>query len=247
MVETSAKMARATAGVANAERRLVWDLPLRVFHWLFAASILASWGTAQLGFTWMQWHLYLGYWMMGLLLFRIIWGFIGPRHARFTSFVKGPAEVWRYARGFTGGAAEAVRSVGHNPLGGLMVILMLLLVAFQVSTGLFATDDVTWTGPFYPAVSDALAKTLTALHHLNFNFIWAAMGLHVAAIAWYAWVKKQNLVPAMLTGWKPAEAVPAGEAIASSQLWKAAIVIALSAAVVWWILHQAPPPSSSIL
>src|SRR5579875_3637093 len=77
------------------ERRLVWDLPLRAFHWLFAASILASWGTAKLGFTWMQWHIRLGYWMMGLLLFRIVWGLIGPRHARFASFLKGPRAVWR--------------------------------------------------------------------------------------------------------------------------------------------------------
>jgi len=246
MVETSVKVAEATAAL-SAQRRLVWDLPLRAFHWLFAASILASWGTAQLGFSWMQWHIYLGYWMMGLLLFRLIWGFVGPRHARFTSFLKGPGEVWRYTRSLPRGAASAVHTIGHNPLGGLMVILMLLLVGFQVSTGLFATDDVTWTGPFYPAVSDAMAKTLTGLHHLNFNFIWAAIALHVGAIVYYARVKKQNLVPAMLTGWKPAEAVPAEQAITSSELWKAAIVIALSISIVYWILRQAPPASSSVL
>lgn len=225
------------------ERRLVWDLPLRLFHWLFAASILASWGTAQLGFTWMQWHIYLGYWMMGLLIFRVIWGFVGPRHARFASFLKGPVTVWRYARALRGSAAAA-RSPGHNPLGGLMVLLMLLLAGIQAASGLFATDDIAYAGPFNPSVSDATAATLTRLHHLNFNFIWAAMALHVATIAYYAWVKHENLVPAMLTGWKPAEAVPAGQAITSSELWKALLVAAASTALVYGILSQAPPATA---
>ncbi len=229
---------------AAADRRLVWDLPLRAFHWLFAASILASWGTAKLGFTWMVWHIRLGYWMMGLLLFRIVWGFIGPRHARFTSFLKGPSAVLRYAKGLTG-RGEAIASVGHNPLGGLMVILMLLLVAFQVSTGLFATDDIAYTGPFNPSVSGHTGEFLTALHHWNFNLIWAAIALHVGAIAYYAFVKRQNLVPAMLHGRKPAQAVPQGEAITSSELWKALAVMIVAAAIVYGILSLAPAPPAA--
>ena len=224
------------------DRRLVWDLPLRAFHWLFAASILASWATAEAGFEWMKVHMRLGYFMIGLLLFRLVWGFIGPRHARFANFLKGPGTVWRYARGLRHKASEAVVSVGHNPLGGLMVILMLLLVALQVTTGLFATDDIAWAGPYNPSVSDTLAHRLTSVHHMNFNLILTAIVLHVLAIAYYAKVKRQNLVPAMLTGWKPAEAVPASEAIASSELVKAAIVIALSAGAVYWLLSNAPPP-----
>jgi cytochrome b len=224
------------------DRRLVWDLPLRAFHWLFAASILASWATAEAGFEWMKVHMRLGYFMIGLLLFRLVWGFIGPRHARFASFIKGPRAVWHHARALRGRASEAVVSVGHNPLGGLMVILMLLLVALQVTTGLFATDDIAWAGPYNPSVSDTLAHRLTSVHHMNFNLILTAIVLHVLAIAYYAKVKRQNLVPAMLTGWKPAEAVPASEAIASSELVKAAIVIALSAGAVYWLLSNAPPP-----
>ena len=228
------------------QKRLVWDLPLRLFHWLFAASVIASWATAEAGFNWMQWHIRLGYWVMGMLFFRVIWGFIGPRHARFKSFLTGPRAVLRYAKGFTG-VGEAVASVGHNPLGGLMVLLMLLLVAFQVTTGLFATDDIAWTGPYNPSVSGDTAKLLTSLHHLNFNIIWAAIALHIAAITYYALVKKQNLVPAMLTGWKPAEAVPANEAIASSELLKAALVIAVSSGVVYGILRAAPHVDPSAL
>jgi cytochrome b len=175
-------------------------------------------------------------------LFRLVWGFIGPRHARFASFIKGPRAVWHHARALPGKASEAVVSVGHNPLGGLMVILMLLLVALQVTTGLFATDDIAWAGPYNPSVSDTLAHRLTSVHHLNFNLILTAIVLHVLAIAYYAKVKRQNLVPAMLTGWKPAEAVPVSEAITSSELVKAAIVIALSAGAVYWLLSNAPPP-----
>ena len=140
-------------------------------------------------------------------------------------------------------AGRAINSVGHNPLGGLMVIFMLMLVALQVGTGLFATDDITWSGPYNPAVSSATARFLTRVHHLNFNVIWLAISLHIAAIAFYALVKKDNLIPAMLTGWKPAEAVPADQAIETSALWKAAVVIALAAGFVYWVVSSAPPPA----
>jgi len=222
-------------------KRLVWDLPLRAFHWLFAASVFASWATAQPGSEWMKWHLRLGYWMIGLLVFRLIWGFVGPQHARFTSFLKGPSTIWSYARAFTGRASAVFESVGHNPLGALMVVVMLLLVAFQVTTGLFSSDDIAWTGPYYPKVTDATAQRLTALHHTNFNLILAAICLHVVAIVYYTFVKRQPLVPAMLTGYKPASAVPEHAAIRSSQLAKAAIVIAVAAAAVCWLVSAAPP------
>jgi cytochrome b len=221
-------------------RRLVWDLPLRLFHWLFALSILASWATGKAGFEWTPWHMRLGYWMIGLLIFRVIWGFIGPRHARFSSFLASPRRAWDYMRGLFG-SGTVLHSVGHNPLGGLMVILMLLLVAFQATTGLFSTDDIVWTGPYNPSVSGATAQLLTRVHHANFNLILAAITLHVAAILFYAFVKKQNLVPAMLTGWKPAEAVPPDQAITSSELLKAIIAIAFSSGAVYLLLSAAPP------
>src|ERR1700761_874199 len=101
--------------------RLVWDLPLRIFHWLFAASILAAWGTAKLGFAWMQWHFWIGYEVMGLIVFRLVWGFVGPRHSRFSNFLTGPAAVARYLRGFWSHASEV--PVGHNPLGAYMVVI----------------------------------------------------------------------------------------------------------------------------
>ena len=223
------------------ERRLVWDLPLRLFHWLLVLSLAASWATAEAGFDWMQVHMYLGYWTLGLIVFRLIWGFVGPRHARFSSFVASPAGIWRYAKGL--GAGTMIQTVGHNPLGGIMVIVMLVLVGFQAISGLFATDDIVWTGPYNGAVSGATAERLTSLHHLNFNIILAAVALHIMAIAFYFLVKKQNLVGAMLHGKKLAAHVPDHEAITKSEIVKAVVVIVISAGLIYWMLAVAPEPA----
>jgi cytochrome b len=221
-------------------KRLVWDLPLRLFHWLFALSIAGSWITAELGFEWTQIHFYLGYWTIGLLLFRIIWGFIGPRHARFSNFLKPPSTLLMYVKSLFSGTP--IHTAGHNPAGGLMVIVMMLLVALQATTGLFASDDIVWSGPYSPAVSGATVDKLTSLHHWNFNFILAAIALHLIAIAFYWLVKKQNLIVPMFTGHKPAALVAEHEAISSSELVKAVIVIAICAGVVYGIIDAAPEP-----
>ena len=244
------------------EKRLVWDLPLRLFHWLLVLSLIASWITAEMGLdnwtvqvslgslsigwdvAWRQIHFALGYWMIGLLVFRVLWGLVGPRHARFVNFLPSPKRLFSYiGASLRGTAAE---TVGHNPLGSLMVILMILLIGFQAGTGLFATDDIIWTGPYYPAVTNATAKYLTRLHHFNFNLILAAIALHLVAIAFHWLVRKHNLVLPMVTGKKPADDVPPGEAISNSQLWKAAMVIAVSAAAAYWLIAAAPMPPASL-
>jgi len=217
--------------------RLVWDLPTRVFHWLLVLSIIGSYTTAKLDL--MPWHMRLGELTIGMLIFRVLWGLVGPRHARFSNFIKGPGSVLQYLKG-------GIKSVGHNPLGAGMVVLMLLLLAVQATTGLFSTDDIAYVGPYNPSVSHALAEQLTGIHHKNFNIILAAIVLHLCAIAYYTFVKKERLVPAMFHGQKPAEDVPAHEAIPSSQLWKALIVIAVAGGCVYWLWHAAPPPPASI-
>jgi cytochrome b len=227
-----------TGGLTS--RRLVWDLPLRIFHWLFAAAVTACWITAKVGFDWMQYHFYLGYLVIGLLIFRIVWGFIGPRHARFSSFLAKPSAVGAYARHLF--RRDSTPSVGHNPIGGLMVILMLLLAVVQVATGLFSTDAVIWTGPYYPVVKSSTASLLSSIHSVNQNIILAAVGLHVLAIIYYRAYKKQSLVSPMFTGYKPAAQVPAHYAISSSQLLKAVIVCAVSACIVYALIVNAPPP-----
>jgi cytochrome b len=170
-------------------------------------------------------------------VFRILWGFVGPKHARFASFLKGPSGIWKYARAL--GAGTMIETAGHNPLGGLSVILLLALVSFQAFTGLFATDDIVWTGPYYGAVSSDWAERLTAWHHMNFNFILAAVVLHLLAIGFYLFVKKQNLVGAMLHGKKH---VTANDAITRSEIVRALIVIVIAAALVWWLLAASPEP-----
>lgn len=219
--------------------RLVWDLPTRLFHWLLVLTIICLYTTAKLGFDWMPWHMRLGYLMIGLLIFRVVWGFVGPRHARFINFIKGPGSILQYLKG-------GIQSVGHNPMGAGMVVLMLLLLAVQATTGLFSTDDIAYVGPYNPSVSHDLAEKLTAIHHKNFNLILAAVVLHLGAIIFYTVVKKEWLVPAMIHGHKSAVHVPAHEAIPSSQLWKALIVIAVAGGCVYWLLHAAPPPPTSI-
>jgi cytochrome b len=225
------------------EKRLIWDLPLRLFHWLFALSIIASYVTAKLGFDWMQWHFYLGYWTIGLLVFRILWGIFGPRHARFSSFIHNPSAIWLYLKGMFN--PNSARSIGHNPVGGLMVLLMLLLVAVQAGTGLFTTDAVVWAGPYNPSVSESTAGLLSTVHDWNFNVIIGAVVLHIGAILFYAFYKKQNLVVPMLHGHLPAVMVPEHEAIKSSQLLKALVVSLVAAGFVYWLLAHAPVVSDN--
>jgi cytochrome b len=220
------------------ERRLVWDLPLRMFHWLLVLSMVASYTTAKLGFDWMQWHFYLGYFTIGLVVFRLLWGLFGPRHARFTSFIRRPSAVFLYLKGMF--SRTSVRTIGHNPVGGLMVLLMLILVGIQATTGLFTTDDVVWSGPYYPAVSGGTASTLSTIHNINFNIILAAVGVHIAAILFYGLYKRQNLVVPMLHGHLPATLVPEREAISNSQLVKALVISLVAAAFVYWLVMHAP-------
>ena len=219
------------------EKRLVWDLPLRLFHWLLVASMVASYVTAKF-IDDRQWHFYVGYWTIGLLVFRILWGFFGPRHARFANFIHSPSAIWLYVKGmFQRGSAP---SIGHNPVGGLMVLLMLVLMSIQAATGLFTTDAIIWAGPYNPSVSESTASFLSTVHNWNFNVIIAAVILHVAAILFYAFYKKQNLVVPMLNGHKPAALVPDHEAISSSQLFKALVMSLLAAGFVYWLLAHAP-------
>ena len=219
---------------------LIWDLPVRLFHWLLALSLAASWLTAEAGIEWMDWHFRFGYFAGGLIVFRIIWGFVGTKHARFSSFVRGASTTIAYAR--TLFDRNARPSAGHNPLGGLMVLLMMLVVGLQVGTGLFASDDIFTDAPFHPLVSDDTASLLTSIHHANFNVILGIVGLHIAAVLLYVFWKKQALIRAMIVGTKPADESLGNEAIASSRLVLAAIIAFAVAAGVAAGVSQAPEP-----
>lgn len=185
--------------MATPHKIRVWDLPTRLFHWLLVACIAGSYVTIKVGGLWVDYHLLFGYGVLGLILFRIVWGFVGPKPARFSHFVRGPGAVIAYLKG------SHVRDTGHNPLGALSVVAMLVLLGYQAVTGLFATDDILSSGPLSARVSSDLSSTLTGLHKLDEWPILILIGLHVLAIIWYRIGKKQKLAAAMITGDAPAD------------------------------------------
>lgn len=173
----------------------VWDLPHRLFHWLLVISVTAAYITAKIGGALIDWHGRIGIFILGLLVFRIIWGFIGSTHSRFVTFFPTFSRLAAYLKGRWQG-------IGHNPLGALSVIALLTVLAVQVGTGLFANDDIAFEGPLFNLVDKSFSDKLTGWHNTAFNFLLALIVLHLAALVFYRWVKKTNLVGPMLTGKK---------------------------------------------
>ena len=182
----------------DTQRIKVWDLPTRLFHWLLVVLIAAAVITVKIGGNLMEWHGRFGLAILGLLAFRLAWGFLGSTHARFASFFPTPTSVRAYLAGRWAG-------VGHNPLGAFSVFGLLLLIIVQFTTGLFASDDILFDGPLKRLVSSDVSDQLTGIHKLSINFLIALIVLHLGAIAFYALVKKEKLVGPMVTGWKDAE------------------------------------------
>jgi cytochrome b len=220
--------------------RLVWDWPLRLWHWLFAVAVLGAWVSGQWGgFEWRQWHFWFGQSVIGLLIFRVIWGFVGPRHARFFSFFPGPVRLFAYLK--TLPRRDAPENAGHNPLGAIAVVVILTIITLQSASGLFISDDILYEGPWFYAVDSATADFASTIHHRLAWPIGVVIGLHLIAIAFYRLFKGQRLTRAMITGRKAADRVPESASIASSRSLLALILIALVAALTWWLLAIAPP------
>ena len=179
----------------------IWDIPLRLFHWTLVGVVAFSLYTGFVGgFQEMDWHMQSGYVVLALMVFRILWGIVGTRHSRFLSFIPGPRAVLDYLRNFgTSGGTWA----GHNPLGALSVVVLLLLLTFQGVSGLFTNDDIMLEGPLANLVSYETSRTLTSLHKNNAWVIAGFIGLHVVAILFYTIIKKAPLIIAMLTGRMP--------------------------------------------
>lgn len=211
--------------------RLVWDLPLRLFHWLLVGSLLASWITAQIGYDVRQYHMWLGFWMIGLLAFRVAWGFVGPRHARFASFFPRPRLLVAHVRDSFRGVAG--QSAGHNPAGSLMVFALLIAVAIQAISGLFVDDDIFYAGPYASTASESLADTMSTIHHNAINFILALVAAHITAVVYFSVVRKQRLIRAMLTGRKSAAVVSAQDEISGSRVWLAVTIVIVVAIVMF--------------
>ncbi|HZH56339.1 cytochrome b/b6 domain-containing protein [Yanghanlia caeni] len=174
------------------QRIRVWDLPTRLFHWLLVLCVIGAFVTVKAGVLWMDWHVRFGLAALALLAFRIVWGLLGPRYARFSHFVKGPVAVMRYLH------EPQEHGVGHNPLGGWSVVTMLVLLTFQAVSGLFTTDDVLTSGPLAYLNSEWTA-TLTNLHKLNEWVLIVMVAVHVAAVLAYQ-ARGRRLIGAMIHG-----------------------------------------------
>lgn len=213
---------------------VVWDIPVRLVHWSFVALLPALWWTAET--RQMDLHFTLGLTMLGLVVFRLIWGIVGSTTARFSRFVAGPGAIVRYLK-----APENTPVVGHNPLGALSVVALLALLGLQVSLGLFAQDtDAVSSGPLNHLVpSWETARAISTAHGIVFNVLLAIIVVHLAAIAFYRLVRKNDLVTPMISGRLTVAADAAQPKLGS---WiKAAGVAIIAATLAMWISYGMAP------
>ncbi len=206
----------------------VWDIPIRLFHWAIVIVLGISWISERQG--WMELHFLAGYSLLALLLFRFVWGFIGSHTARFTSFLRSPLTVYRYVLHLRCRGPDT--ELGHNAAGGWMVLVMLVLLAVQVGTGLCANDDAINEGPLFDYVGKDWSDRLSHIHAVNFSLIQIVVALHVLAVLAYALVKKHDLVRPMVTGRKYLPIGTAAPRIASPLLALMLFAIAVVAIAV---------------
>ena len=212
----------------------VWDLPTRLFHWTLAALMIAQWLTAEFGSA-MDWHVWGGYAVLALVLFRLIWGFVGSDTVRFRDFVRGPGAALGYVKALLRG--ETPLYLGHNPMGGWSIVAMLVLLLVQAATGLFANDDIMTEGPLYAWVSKGTSDWLTTIHKFNFNLLLLVIAVHISAVLFYLFVKRENLIHPMLSGRKhlPPDMVRETPRIVGS--WLGLVVLAVAVAAVWLLVR----------
>lgn len=211
-----------TTSASRAEGRvLVWDAPVRVFHWLMVLCFAGAWITAE-SERWRLLHATLGYTMAGLVAFRIVWGLVGTRHARFTNFVRAPSAMLRYLRSLVRGAPE--HHVGHNPAGALAILALLGVAAVVVASG-------------WATYNDLYKDLFEELHEGAAEALMGLVLLHVAAVVVSSWLHRENLVAAMFTGRKPG--TPAD---AVRRAWRGVAVLMVAAVIGFWVSQwQAAP------
>lgn len=214
------------------KKAFVWDLPTRLFHWSLVILLGISFYTGLTGgFVEMDFHMYAGYAILALVLFRIIWGFIGSEHSRFIRFVRGPTGIAAYLRSLRTGSEP---HIGHNPLGALSVIAMLIALLVQVCTGLFANDDILLEGPLAHLVTYETSRQLTAIHESNRWIVAGLIGLHLLAVIYYQIVRKHNIIQPMITGWMTvARDIPA----ARNNWLLAGVLLGLTSGFVYYLVN----------
>lgn len=219
-----------TGGRIGAGGYPLWDIPTRIFHWSLVVCIpLAWWSAEQENYELHQW---LGCTVLVLVCSRILWGIFGSRHSRFSDFLKGPRSALAYLQ--TGKSD----SVGHNPLGGWSVVVLLSLLLAQAVSGLFNTDDILFNGPLYYAASDSVIGLMGRVHDLAFNGLLLMIGLHILAVLYHQLRHRERLLGAMIKG-----RAEGREGLApAAPLWRFAVILLLTAGALWFGLEQAPEP-----
>ncbi len=210
----------------------VWDVPVRLFHWLLLGLVGFSWWSGDQGDDWMDWHSKSGYAILTLLLFRIGWGFIGSDSARFAQFVRGPRASFAYLRSVLQRQPKAY--LGHNPLGGWMIMALLLVLLVQVITGLLGNDDSDYSAPLSHWVSHDTSSFITTLHVYNFDLLLALVGLHLAAVLTHLIMRRDDLLTAMFTGFKTSlTGESAGRRVS---VWRAIVLLGVMGGAVYGLL-----------
>lgn len=208
----------------------VWDWPLRLFHWLLVITVAAGYATGELGGSWTDWHGRLGMLALGLIVFRLVWGLVGTTYSRFISFMPSWSSLKAYKNGDWQGA-------GHNPLGALAVWALLIILTLLVTTGLFANDDIGFQGPLAAEIDKSVSDKLSGWHSLLMDLLLGLVGLHLAAIGFYQWRNKTNLIKPMFNGKKQlpeTQSIPSNHAVRILPL-SISILIAITLA---WGINQ---------
>lgn len=216
-------------------KSLIWDIYTRIFHWLLVVCIGLQWLTADLGGDWLQWHARIGYVTLALIVFRIIWGIAGTTYARFISFLPRPKAIKEHLQG------KKTVYLSHNPVGAIMVFALILIILAQGISGLFTTDDIFFDGPLRGLLGSEWQQLADSIHHESFSLLKVLVALHIAAAFYYLWVKKQNLIVPMITGYKR---TGKDESITSQYHVRAWLIMLLVAALITFIVQYLPPDVS---
>lgn len=224
------------APAAPREPVAVWDWPVRVVHWSMVLLLVALVVTGLVGNEALLWHMRFGQALLALVLFRVLWGFVGSRNARFRAFVRGPRAAARYVRSRVRRTPEIHAT--HNPIGGWMVIALLAALLVQTGTGLFTNDDILWDGPLVKRVTKDASDAISSFHR---RFAWVVVtlaALHVLAVVAYLTLFRENLAKAMIDGVKSLPAELADPTAASASSVRAMALLALCGFAVWFVLHR---------
>jgi cytochrome b len=204
----------------------VWDVPIRLVHWLLVLSVAGAWWTAETGR--MDWHQYFGYALLALVSFRVYWGFLGSSTARFSQFMRGPRGIVSYLKG------RRAHVPGHNPLGALSVVALLALLLTQVVLGLFTVDvDGIESGPLSTYVSFDAGRLAADWHDKLFDVLLWLIGLHIAAVLYYLLIRKENLIGPMLSGKRVYDSDQ--PAVRTGSVILLIVGIALAGMLTWWV------------